>query len=83
MCLKRVAPNLHKSLSPQEHQAEEEQRLRLVSLNTQLTGELRRAKPDQAHVTELKTGLEKARLEYEALETTPLCRTPGTESPPW
>jgi len=51
--------NLHKSLSPAERQAEEQQRLRLVSLNLQLTGELRREKPDQPRVTELKAGIEK------------------------
>ena len=60
---------LHKSLSPQEQQTEEGQRLRLASLNTQLTSELRRDKPDSARVTELKAGIAKARLEYEALET--------------
>jgi CHAT domain-containing protein/lipopolysaccharide biosynthesis regulator YciM len=61
--------SLGKSLSPQERQKEEEQRHRLVSLNTQLASELRRDKPDQAQVTDLKAGVEKARLEYEALET--------------
>ena len=38
--------SLRQSLSPQERQAEEEQRLRLVALNSQLTSELRRDKPD-------------------------------------
>jgi CHAT domain-containing protein/Tfp pilus assembly protein PilF len=61
--------SLHKSLSLQEHQAEEEQRLRLVALNSELTGELRRDQPDQVRVSELKAGIAKARLEYEALET--------------
>ena len=61
--------SLRQSLSPQERQAEEEQRLRLVALNSQLTGELRRDKPDPSRVAELKAGVEKARLEYEALET--------------
>jgi CHAT domain-containing protein len=61
--------SLRKSLSTQEKQSEEEQRLRLVTLNSQLTGELRRKQPDQARVTELKAGVEKARLEFEALET--------------
>jgi CHAT domain-containing protein len=61
--------SLHGSLSPQERQVEEEQRHRLVALNSQLTSELRRDKPDQARVAELKAGVEKARLEYEAVET--------------
>jgi CHAT domain-containing protein/tetratricopeptide (TPR) repeat protein len=62
-------PSLRKSLSPQEHQTEEERRLRLVALNSQLTSELRRKEPDPSRVSELKAGLAKARLEYEALET--------------
>jgi CHAT domain-containing protein len=61
--------SLRQSLSTQERRAEEEQRLRLVALNSRLTTELRRNKPDQARVAELKAGVEKARLEYEALET--------------
>ncbi|HJQ67833.1 MAG TPA: CHAT domain-containing protein [Blastocatellia bacterium] len=60
---------LRQSLSQQERQAEEEQRLKLVSLNTQLTNELRRDKPDTSRVAELKTSVEKARLEYENFET--------------
>jgi CHAT domain-containing protein/tetratricopeptide (TPR) repeat protein len=61
--------SLRQSLSPQERQTEEEQRLRLVALNSQLSGELRRNKPDPARVAELKAGVEKARLDFEALET--------------
>jgi CHAT domain-containing protein len=60
--------NIRKSLTPQERQGEEERRLRLVSLNSQLTGETRRDKPDAARVAELKASVEKARLEYEAFE---------------
>src|SRR5262249_1540283 len=58
-----------KSLSPQEQQAEEDHRLRLVSLNSQLTSEARRKKPEPARLTELKAGVEQARLAYEAFET--------------
>ena len=61
--------SLHHSLSLRERQAEEEQRLRLVSLNSQLTVELRRDKPAASRVAELKAGVEKARLEYEDFET--------------
>src|SRR5262245_14415706 len=60
--------NLRKSLSPQERQTEEEHRLRLVALNSQLTSELRRDKPDSSRVVELKASVEKARLEYEDVE---------------
>ncbi|HKG20979.1 MAG TPA: CHAT domain-containing protein [Blastocatellia bacterium] len=67
--LQAGSASLRKSLSPQERQAEEQQRLRLVSLNSQLTGEVRRDKPDLPRVAELKGNIEKYRLEYEALET--------------
>ena len=62
-------PSLLKSLSPQEQQTEEKQRLQLVALNSQLTSELRRDRPDLSRVAELKAAITKARLEYEALET--------------
>ena len=61
--------SLRKSLSPQEQQTEEEHRLRLVTLNAQLTRELQRDQSDPSRVTQLKATIEKARLEYEALET--------------
>ncbi|HKG21213.1 MAG TPA: CHAT domain-containing tetratricopeptide repeat protein [Blastocatellia bacterium] len=61
--------SLRRSLSPQERQTEEGQRLRLVSLNSQLTNEQRGDKPDAERTTKLKAGIEKARLEYEAIET--------------
>jgi len=61
--------SLREALSHRERQAEEEQRLRLVSLNSQLTRELRRDKPDSSRANQLKADLEKARLEFEALET--------------
>jgi CHAT domain-containing protein len=61
--------SLRKSLTPHEQQAEEEHRLRLVSLNSEFTGELRRNKPDVTRVAELKSHVEKARLEYEDFET--------------
>src|SRR5262249_24231334 len=61
--------SLQKSLSPQERQIEEEQRLRLVALNSQLSGEAQRDKPDPSRVAELKANIEKARMEYEAVET--------------
>ena len=61
--------SLRQSLSPQERQAEEEHRLRLVSLNSQHSNELRRDKSDPSRVAGLKADIEKARLDYEALET--------------
>ena len=61
--------SLRQSLSQQERQAEEERRLRLVSLNSQLNTEARRDKPDAARVAALRAEVEKARLEYEDFET--------------
>ena len=61
--------DLRKSWSKEEQQSEEELRLRLVSLNSQFTTEVRKDKPDTKRVTELKTAVEKARLEYEDFET--------------
>lgn len=62
--------SLRHSLSQVEREAEEERRLRLVSLNSQLSTELRREKPDPARVNEIKASVDKARLEYEDFETT-------------
>src|SRR5262249_21057971 len=61
--------SLRQSLSSQERQSEDDLRFRLVSLNSQLTSELQRGKPDSSRVAELKASVEKARLEREALET--------------
>ena len=61
--------NIQRSLSPQERQEEEQQRSRLVALNSQLTRASLSAQPDAARVTELKSQLVTARLDFEALET--------------
>ena len=61
--------SLQKSLSPQERQAEEQKRLHLVALNSQLSQELRRDKLDPVRMIGLKEKISKARLEFEALET--------------
>jgi CHAT domain-containing protein len=61
--------NLRKSWSTAEQQTEAQIRKRLVLLNTQYTTEARRDKPDATRVAELKTEVEKARLEYEDFET--------------
>ena len=61
--------DLRKTWSKEEQQGEEELRLRLVALNTQFTSEVRKEKPDAKRVTELKTAVEKTRLEYEDFET--------------
>ena len=60
---------LRKSWSKEEQQAEEQLRLRLVSLNSQFTSEVRKDKPDAKRVAELKAAVEQTRLEYEDFET--------------
>ncbi|HEU4511261.1 MAG TPA: CHAT domain-containing tetratricopeptide repeat protein, partial [Pyrinomonadaceae bacterium] len=61
--------NIRQTLSKEEQQAEEQHRRRLVTLNSQLTTEVRRDKPDATRLAELKKEVEKARLEYEDFET--------------
>jgi CHAT domain-containing protein len=61
--------SLQKLLSARERQDEEQKRLRLVSLNSQLGAERSREKPDSARVAELKEKIDKARLDFEAFET--------------
>ena len=61
--------NLRTSWSKEEQEAEERQRQKLVTLNSQLTNESRRDKSDASRVAELKSAVEKARLEYEDFET--------------
>ncbi|HSE23121.1 MAG TPA: CHAT domain-containing tetratricopeptide repeat protein [Pyrinomonadaceae bacterium] len=67
--LQRGRATLRQSLSPSEREAEEQQRLGLVSLNSQLNAEVKREKSDAAKVAALRTKIEKARLEYEDFET--------------
>ncbi|HEX7334260.1 MAG TPA: CHAT domain-containing protein [Pyrinomonadaceae bacterium] len=61
--------NLRQSWSQEEQQTEAQLRQRLVTLNSKITSEGRRDKPDAKRVAELKAELEKARLEYEDFET--------------
>lgn len=61
--------NTRQSWTKEEQQAEEQFRQRLVSLNSKLTSEMRRAKPDATRVAELKAEVDKARLEFEDFET--------------
>ena len=61
--------NIRQAWTREEQQAEEQHRRRLVSLNSKLTAEMRREKPDAARVAELKAEVEQARLAYEDFET--------------
>lgn len=61
--------DLRKSWSKEEQQADEQLRLQMVSLNSLFTAEVRKDKPDAKRVGELKSAVEKTRLEYEDFET--------------
>ena len=61
--------NTRQAWTREEQQAEEQLRRRLVSLNSKLTGEMRRDKPDATRVAELKAEVDKTRLEFEDFET--------------
>ncbi|HEV8486891.1 MAG TPA: tetratricopeptide repeat protein [Blastocatellia bacterium] len=61
--------NVTKAMTSQEQQQERNLNSQLVSLNTQISREATRARPDQARLTELKPQLEKARLDFEAFKT--------------
>lgn len=61
--------NIRESRSKEEQQGEEQLRLQLVSLNSKLTTEMRRDKSDATRVSELKTQVDKVRLEYEDFQT--------------
>jgi len=61
--------NIRQSWSKEERQEDEQHRQRLTALNSKLTAEMRRDKPDAARVAELKAELQEARLEYEDFET--------------
>lgn len=60
---------LRQSWTKEEQEADERKRLELVSLNSQLTSELRREKPDEAQVAKLRASVTRARLDYEDFET--------------
>ncbi|HEX6622718.1 MAG TPA: CHAT domain-containing protein [Pyrinomonadaceae bacterium] len=60
---------LRRTLSQTELSGEEERRLRLVSLNSLLTSEARRDRPNPARMAALRADVEKARLEYEDFQT--------------
>lgn len=58
-----------KAMTPAERKREDELLSHLVSLNRQLGIEKAARKPDEGHVAELKSGLEKTRLEYSDFRT--------------
>ena len=61
--------NVQKALLPAEQQDERDAQAYLTKLNLQVIRETQTPKPNLPKVADLKTQMEKARLEYEALET--------------
>ncbi len=61
--------NITKALTREEQEQERKLRAELVALNAQAAHAGRRDNPDQAKLAELKSQLEKARLNYEAFQT--------------
>jgi CHAT domain-containing protein len=67
--LKTGRVNSGKAMTGQEQEQESKLRSELVSLNTQVTRASQQESPDQARLDELKSLREKARLKYEAFQT--------------
>ena len=61
--------NITKAMTAPERQREEELQAQLVSLNRQLGAERGSSKPDEARITDAKSGLDKARLQYSDFRT--------------
>jgi CHAT domain-containing protein/Tfp pilus assembly protein PilF len=79
--------NVTKAMTPKEQEQERKLSDQLVALNTQISRESVRPKPDQARLTELKAQLQKARLDFEAFQTNlyavhPELRAQRGEAPP-
>jgi CHAT domain-containing protein len=61
--------NINKAMTPAEQEQERGFNDRLISLNTQISRENQRAQPEAARLNDLKAQLQKARLDYEAFQT--------------
>jgi CHAT domain-containing protein/Tfp pilus assembly protein PilF len=61
--------NIVKAMTSQEQEQERTLRAEIISLNTQVARANQQDKPDQARLSELKSLREKARLNYEAFQT--------------
>jgi CHAT domain-containing protein/Tfp pilus assembly protein PilF len=62
--------NITKAMTAAEREREEELQAQLVSLNQQLGVEGAASKPDEARIADLKSGLDKTRLQYSDFRTT-------------
>jgi CHAT domain-containing protein len=62
--------NIDKSASPAEREQERQLTGKIVSLNRQVTSEKLKSQPDEIRMAELEEQLKKARLEFDAFQTT-------------
>src|SRR5262245_37683853 len=67
--LQRGRISIQKAMTAEEREQERRLKLELTMLNTQLTGITQSGKPDPRRVGEIQPRLEKARLDYEAFQT--------------
>jgi CHAT domain-containing protein len=61
--------NVHKAMTAEEQGQERQMKAELTRLNTELTRATQSDKPDAVRIGELKTRLQKARLNYEAFQS--------------
>jgi CHAT domain-containing protein len=61
--------NITKSMSSEEREQEQKLKTELTSVNSQISGEMRRAQPDSSRISALNVRLSEARLKYEAFQT--------------
>jgi CHAT domain-containing protein len=59
-----------KPISPADRKEEQQLSRKIISLNRQLTGEKLKSQPDEKRLSEFEGQLKKARLEFEAFQTT-------------
>ncbi len=62
--------DIDKSASPTEREQEQQHNQKIVSLNRQVTAEKLKPQPDEKRLAEFEEQLKKARLEFEAFQTT-------------
>jgi CHAT domain-containing protein len=67
--LQRGRVSIQKAMTAEEREQERRLKLKLTMLNTQLTRITQSGKPDPQRVGEIEPRLEKARLDYEAFQT--------------
>ena len=61
--------NITKAMTDEDQQQEHKPLAEVFALNTQIQRETARQKPDESRLADLKSGLQKARLQYEPFRT--------------